>query len=160
MENYDENDLHAGPKLIVTEDVRSYIFETTKWTRFMSVLGFIAAAVFAIAGFSAGAIMSAALNATMNSFEYGAADRNMIQQGGTITWMIILFLYSLFIFYPSLVLYKYSNLAARAVKDADQEAFSQSAVKMKSFFKFYGIVSIIWIGVSVISMLFVLSTSY
>lgn len=132
--------------LTVTEDIRSYIYETARWTKFLSIVGFVLTGIMILVSFSAGAIISA-----MND-KVGAANNPWAALGGG--FLTVLFLLSaLLYFYPSLLLFKYANSAKQAVLFGDQPALSVAMGKMKSFFKFWGIITITILGLYTISFL-------
>lgn len=123
--------------LSVSEDVRSFIYETAKWTKFLSVIGFIFSALIAVSAFSVAAIMGSMESAMPNNplMKMGAG-------GITVLYLVI----ALLQFYPSLLLYKFSSAANQAVLYGDQESLSIAMGKLKSFFKFWGILTIVFIA--------------
>ncbi|MET1054314.1 MAG: DUF5362 family protein [Pedobacter sp.] len=142
MDNFEEIDPVSPQEdeveaLWVSEDVRSYLYETAKWTKFLSIVGFVFAGMTAIGAFGAGAVLDTVSSVTPNSplMKIGAA-------GLTIMYLLI----ALFIFYPSYLLFKFSAATNQAVLFADQPSLSVAMGKMKSYFKFYGIVTIIFIA--------------
>ncbi|MDO7743060.1 MAG: hypothetical protein MUP99_04775, partial [Pedobacter sp.] len=69
MENFEETkpellENEEPVTLMVSEDIRSYIYDTAKWSRFLSVVGFIFSALIAISAFSVAAILGS-LQASM-----------------------------------------------------------------------------------------------
>ncbi len=132
-------------QLIVTEEVRSYIYETAKWAKFLSIVGLVFAAFMALMAFSAGGIIEGLA---------AAAPGNPLVQLGTSFLMVYFLCISLVLFYPSFLLFKYANAANTAVLYADQEKFVVSMKKMKSVFKFWGIIAIIILGLNLLSIVF------
>jgi hypothetical protein len=142
MDNFEEIDPVSShddevEALWVSEDVRSYLYETAKWTKFLSIVGFVFAGMTAIGAFGAGAVLDSVSAVTPNSplMKIGAA-------GLTVMYLLI----AVFIFYPSYLLYRFSAATNQAVLFADQPSLSVAMGKMKSYFKFYGIVTIIFIA--------------
>ncbi|WP_214229072.1 DUF5362 family protein [Pedobacter sp. B4-66] len=132
--------------LTVTEDIRSYIYETARWTKFLSIVGFVLTGIMILVSFSAGALIS-----TMND-RVGVANNPWAALGGGFLTVVFL-LSALLYFYPSLLLFKYANSAKQAVLFGDQPALSAAMGKMKSFFKFWGIITITVLGLYIISFL-------
>ncbi|WP_449439760.1 DUF5362 family protein [Pedobacter steynii] len=132
--------------LTVTEDIRSYIYETAKWTKFLSIVGFVVTGIMILFSFSAEALIS-----TMNG-KVGAANNPWAALGGGFLTVVFL-LSALLYFYPSLLMFKYANSAKQAVLYGDQPALSEAMSKMKSFFKFWGIITITILGLYIISFL-------
>ncbi|NRF41815.1 hypothetical protein [Pedobacter foliorum] len=133
--------------LTVTEDIRSYIYETARWTKFLSIVGFVLTGIMILFSFSTGAIITA-----MNVSLGGAANNPWAAFGGGFLTVLVL-LFALLYFYPSLLLFKYANSAKQAVLFGDQPALSVAMGKMKSFFKFWGIITITVLGLNTISFL-------
>lgn len=149
MENFEEAEFveEAGEvqeQLVVTEEIRSYIYETAKWTKFISIIGLIFAVFMALAAFSANAIVETIVATTPG---------NPLAQMGSAFIMAYFLCISLMLFYPSFLLFKYANAATAAVLYADQENFTIAMKKMKSVFKFWGIITIIILAIYILSFL-------
>lgn len=138
MEEFEETqpDHTEAETLIITEDIRSYIYETAKWAKFLSIIGFIFCVLIIILALSLPAILSAMATVGKNPL-MGVAS-------GVISAIYIVF--ALLYFYPSLMLFKYANSAKKAVLFLDQTSLGEAMSKMKSFFKFWGIMTITIIG--------------
>ncbi len=141
-------EVHAGTaahpeiQLIVTEDIRSYLYDMAKWTKFLAIVGFIVTGLTAMAAFGAGAFMAvmAKINPLIANISSGVF---------TLYFLIIALLY----FYPSLLMYKHSTAANRAVLYGDQLSLSVAVKNLKSFFKFWGILMIVVIALYVLIFL-------
>jgi len=152
MENFEEAESmeesgQEQEQLLVTEEIRSYIYETAKWTKFLSVVGLVFAVFMALAAFSANAIIEGIAATTPN---------NPLVQLGTSFIMVYFLCISLMLFYPSFLLFKYANAAKTAVLYADQENFTVAMKKMKSVFKFWGIMTIVVLAMYILSLLLVI----
>ncbi len=132
MENFEEKEAEV---LVITEDIRSYIYETAKWANFLSIMGFILTAFIAMFSFGIGSLM------TLLNSQLGAANPYAGLSSGVLT--VFFLLVAALYFYPSLLLFKYASSAKKAVLFADQATLSIAMSKMKSFFKFWGILTII-----------------
>eukprot|EP01133_Synstelium_polycarpum_P014005 gene14005-16509_t len=141
-------EVHAGTaahpeiQLIVTEDIRSYLYDMAKWTKFLAIVGFIITGLTAMAAFGMGALMSALakINPMMPALGSGVL---------TVYFLLIALLY----FYPSLLMYKHSTAAYKAVLYGDQLSLSVAIKNLKSFFKFWGILMIVVIALYVLIFL-------
>lgn len=152
MENFEEAESveesgEEQEQLVVTEEIRSYIYETAKWTKFLSIVGLVLAVFMALAAFSANAIIE-----TITATTPG----NPLAQMGSAFIMVYFLCISLMLFYPSFLLFKYANAATTAVLYADQENFTIAMKKMKSVFKFWGIMTIIVLAMYILSLLLVI----
>ena len=145
MENFDETKPFVSDNddvtLIVTEDIRSYIYETSKWAKFLSIIGFIICAFLALF-----ALIVPSILAALTAFSSGAVFARL--GAGFLTGFYLFG--ALLHFYPSLLLFKYSNLAKKAVLYGDQLSLSAALSKMKSFFKFWGILTIVIIALYIL----------
>ena len=142
MDNFEEikpelDETEEVDALWISEDVRSFIYETAKWTKFLSIVGFVFSALIALSALSVGAIIS-----TLSAVSPG----NPLLKIGAPALTVFYLLISLLQFYPSLLLFKFSNAANQAVLFAEQNSLSVALGNLKSFFKFWGIITIIIIG--------------
>lgn len=146
MENYNDPEIEQEAAdemqpLIITEDIRSYIYETAKWTKFMSIVGFIVTALMVLIALS--------VSSVMQSMSEIPAYQGLVGLGsGVIT--VFYLLIALVYFYPSFLMYKFSSAAKVAVFYGSQESLSTAMSKMKSIFKFWGILTIIIIAIYVL----------
>ncbi|TCC99270.1 hypothetical protein FBD94_05945 [Pedobacter hiemivivus] len=152
MENFEDTEpieeaAEEQEQLVVTEEIRSYIYETAKWTKFLSIIGFVFAVFMALAAFSATAIMENVV-AT-------APGNPMAQLGATFLTVYFLCI-SLMMFYPSFLMFKFSNAANTGVLYADQENFTIAMKKLKSLFKFWGVLTIVILAMYVLALLLTL----
>jgi hypothetical protein len=131
-------------KLVITEDIRSYIYESAKWTKFLSIVGFIFSAFTLLFAFGSSAFLS-----TLASVE----PNNPLLQLGPGFIMALFTVFALLYFYPSLILFNYSSAAKNAVLYADQEGLNQAMSKLKSFFKFWGIIMIVFISFYILAII-------
>jgi len=139
-------------KLIVTEEMRSYIYETTKWTRFLSIIGFILSVFLIMGSFGIGAAVKTnpAILKPLGPFA------NIGAIGITVLYLLLALIY----FYPSLLLFRFSNKGRQGVLYGDQESLNNALLSMKSLFKFWGISTIvIMIGYFLLILVFMASVA-
>ncbi len=122
------------PKLIVTEDMRSYIYDTTKWTNFLAIFGFVVAGFLILTAFTIGPAMSTdpKLAAVMAQSKISAV---------AVTIFCLVLAFS--VFYPSLLLFKYTTKAKLGVLYGEQASLDEAFSKIKSLFKYWGIITLI-----------------
>jgi hypothetical protein len=133
--------------LWISEDIRSYIYDTAKWTKFLSVVGFVFSAMIALSAFGTAAFLG-----TLAKVSPG---NPLVQIGSTVLTVVYL-LIALLQFYPSFLLFKFSSAATLAVLYADQTSLSVAMSKMKSFFKFWGVITIVFISFYILMMVTVI----
>lgn len=131
MENSDllSNDLQ------VSHPVQSYLLETAKWAKFLSILGFIGCGVMIIFAFIFPAIMS------LVPTPAGPGVQAMSTMKGLFT--VIYLVLAILFFFPCLFLYRFSIKVPSSLRVINQEQFEESLMNLKSTFKFYGIVCIV-----------------
>lgn len=146
MENLEEPNEPANiPSLIVSEDMRSYIYDTAKWANFLAVVGFVIAGLMIVTSFTLGAAMST--NPELSKLLSTSA---LSPIGFTIFCLV----YAFAIFYPSLLLFKYSSKAKLGVLYGEQASLDEAFSKMKSLFKYWGIITILFISLYILLIIF------
>lgn len=146
MENYNEPEMgHEevdGPiRLVITEDIRSYIYQAAKWAKFLSIVGFIVTGLMVMIALS--------VQSVMQSLSEIPAYAGLVALGSGVIMFFYLLL-ALLYFYPSYLMYKFSSAAKLAVLYGNQESLSEAMAKMKSIFKFFGVVTVIIISMYVL----------
>lgn len=124
------------PQLIVTEDMRSYLYDMAKWASFLAIVGFVITGFMVLASFTIGAAMS-----TNPELAKLLASSTLSPVGFTIFCLI----YALAIFYPSLLLFKYAVKAKQGILYGEQDSLNDALNNMKSLFKYWGILTFIGI---------------
>ncbi|MES2457110.1 MAG: hypothetical protein V4594_16270 [Bacteroidota bacterium] len=124
----------AAP-LLVSEDLRSHIYEMARWARILAIVGFVFSGFMVLASFSAPAIIDS-VSQTMGE------KNNPYAAIGSTGMMIAILLFALLYFYPSLMLFRFSNLSKSGVLYGDQDNLIAGMSALKSFFKFIGIVTL------------------
>lgn len=122
--------------LTVTTISRGYLSETAKWAKFLAILGFIMCGFIVIAAFFLPFLMSFIPSGEM--MPMGVMGKGL--------GIIMAFMYlglALIFFMPCLYLYRFSTKMKTALLQSDSEVLDTSLSNMKSFFKFYGIMTII-----------------
>jgi hypothetical protein len=111
----------------------SYLREISRWTRFLSIAGFIFCGIFLLVGIFAGSILS--------SLGTQAASPMPMVTG--VMMGAIYVVCALVYFFPCLFLYRFSSLMQAALRTSDQELLNSSFSNLRSCFKFLGILTII-----------------
>lgn len=124
----------AEVKLVVTEEIRSYLYDITKWAKFLSVVGFVVSIFVIIAAFS--------IPALINSNPAVATQMGQLGSSGTTIVTVIYFVLGLLLFYPSILLNKIANKGKQGVLFGDQESLNSAMASLKSLFKFWGSITI------------------
>ncbi|MBY0244907.1 MAG: hypothetical protein K2Q03_05575 [Sphingobacteriaceae bacterium] len=137
MENLKENTVQEI-NLIVTEEMRSYLYDTTKWTSFIAYFGFVLSGLLLLISLSISSIIQ-------------SINPKLAQLSDSIT--VIYILLSLIILYPSILLLKFSKTTKNAVLYGEQENLNHAIKTLKSYFKFQGLTIIIVLGFYLVAIL-------
>ena len=144
MEENLEND--QQPVLMVTEEMRSYLYDIARWANFLAIVGFVIAGFLVLASFTIAPAMQ-----TNPELAKAMATSALSPLGITL----ICLAYAFAIFYPSLLLFKYSTKAKVGVLYGEQASLDEAFSKMKSLFKYWGVITLI--GIALYILLVVLS---
>lgn len=123
-------DLHLDQSSI------NYLSEAARWSRFLSIIGFIYCGLMVLCGLFIGsifALMAPAMGGESNVF---------VAMGSVFTGFFIIS-FALLLFFPAYYLFNFSTKLRRAVHNNDQPVLAESLKNLKSFFKFYGILVIV-----------------
>lgn len=130
--------------LIVTEEIRSYLYDSARWTNFLSIVGFVTAGLIILSALTVSSVLN-----TMTAA--GGMSPALAKIGGT-GLAFVLFIYAMIVFYPSLLLYKYSTYAKKAVLYGSQVELESAMKKMKDYFKYCGILTIVLIAFYILAI--------
>ena len=130
--------------LSVSRYAAPYLRETSKWTFFLSILGFVFTGIIIFMALFASSIFSTAMQS--QAFN--------MPQGFSFIFGFIYFLIGLLYFFPSLYLYKYSRKLKLALTTKNSNELLTAFENEKSFFKFWGILSIVGISFYVLILAF------
>ena len=141
--NFDNQSLS---KLTISKTAVNYLSETGKWTNFLSILGFIFAGLIILMGLFAGSMMSMMTNGQTDLLPSGMG----FLFGGMYILMGLLY------FFPAWYLSKFARKLKLALSTKNEDELNTAFSNQKSFYKFWGILSIIVIGIYILTGLFTL----
>lgn len=130
-------------ELEVNEDIKGFLKEISKWTNFLSILGFVGLGLMVVAGVFLSFFSS--LNEFGGDFAYGLG----YSMGVGLFYVCIALIY----FFPILYLFKFSKKMKNALKLNNNEDFKLAVANLKSHYKFMGIFAIVIISVYVLIFL-------
>ena len=146
MENIEETaEIQKEMKLAVTEEMRSYFYEMAKWANFLAIVGFAFAGLTIISAFTIGAVM--------NTNPQMSAAAKMMGPAASVVFTIMFLLIAFAIFYPSLLMFKYASKAKLGVLYGEQASLVEAIAKLKSLFKFFGVITIVYLGLYALMIL-------
>jgi Family of unknown function (DUF5362) len=138
-----------NPGLILTFEAQTYLRQAAKWANFLSIIGFIGCGFILIASFFVGGIFS-----RVSESPYGGGNPMFSLMAGmgtgiTIFYILIGVWYFFFCFY----LNQFASKIKRGVAFADSTHVAEGLSKLKSFFKLWGISTIIIISLYILAFI-------
>lgn len=150
MENTDQTtEQNEETRLIVTEEMRSYFYEIAKWSSFLAIVGFIFSGITIIGAFTVGSTIESNPQLAEMLGNFGAL--------GKIFFTVVNLVFAFAIFYPSLLLFKYATKAKYGVLYGEQNSVNEAFSKLKSLFKYWGVITIIFISLYVLLIISVMA---
>jgi hypothetical protein len=122
------------PQLILTQQAQGYLQQAGKWAIFLGIVGFIFTALIALGALTIGSILTylAAANPLM---QFPAGFGAMI----TVVYLLTAVLF----FFYSLYLYQFGSRIKKGMYLNSPEETTLAFSKLKSFFKLWGIITIV-----------------
>lgn len=120
-------------ELEVGNEIKGYLKETSTWSYFLSILGFIGIGFMVFGGFAM------AFASSFNDFGGNAAYGLGYSMGIGLVYVVLAGIY----FFPVLYLFKFSKNIKTALSNNNNTDFKAAFLNLKSHYKFMGIFSII-----------------
>jgi hypothetical protein len=133
-----ENFVDPGAGIVLTPEAQTYLRESGKWANFLGIVGFVLCGFIVIGALFAGAMM-----ATMTKLAPAAGPAGVFASMGGGFIAVIYLLIALVYFFFSLYLYQFGSKIKKGVMFADTEGVTTALGKLKSFFKLWGILTIV-----------------
>lgn len=122
----------------------SYLKESAKWGRFLSILGFILSGLMILGSL----FMMTVFSSIPASTDLGP----MSALPGAAMGLMYIFIALLYLL-PSLFLFRFSKNTLQAINSSNSSQITTAFKNLKSMFKFMGIAAIIFIGIYVIGII-------
>ncbi|CAM3681240.1 DUF5362 domain-containing protein [Mucilaginibacter galii] len=136
-ENFTET-THPLPEpekgLVLSEEALYYLQTAAKWAKFLAILGFIGCVIMVLVGLFAGSIFSKM--GTVSAYP------SVMSQSAGAFMSVFYIAFALLYFFPSLYLYQFAKFAQNALLFSSSQDITLAMGKLKSFFKFVGILII------------------
>jgi hypothetical protein len=123
----------------LNDQSKNYLLEIARWATILSIIGFIVIGLLVLVSFSAGAILA----------ESPYSELGISPQILSVTYLIIAGVY----FIPIYFLYQFGIKTKNAIVNNDTDLLTFGLKKLKSHYKFIGIVMIIAYGLNILIML-------
>ena len=144
MDNYNQSP--GLFSLEVDEVAKSTFLEMARWTKFLSIMGFIFSGLILVAGLVVGM-------AGATSEAFAGSSLALIGATGIMVFYVLIACIGI---YPSLMLYRYATGIKNALMMNDKLHFNNALRSLKRVFKFYGIMIIVMLciyGVAIIAVI-------
>jgi hypothetical protein len=128
--------LASEPGLTLNNEAKAYLKEAGRWASFLGILGFIFCGLLLIFSFFAGTIFTRAALVSPNELSTAMAG-----MGGFIT--VFYLLIDVLYFFFSLYLYQFGDRIKKGIMFTDNLHVTNAFGKLKSFFKLWGITTIV-----------------
>lgn len=140
-----------GEEVLVSSSTTNLFRSISKWTKFLSIVGFIVLIMMAFFVLSAGFLITG-----MN--EYAEMSRMYPYTPGTFSWLyVIVYLGILVIyFFPVFYLYKFSGRLKEAVSNKSSYTLTEAFQYLNKHYMLVGVLTIVGIIFFVISCLFMI----
>jgi hypothetical protein len=126
--------------LLVNDTTQVNLTSAAKWGKFLSIVGFIGCVLMLLAG-----IYMATIMPSLGVYAYASESARIAG--------IVYIITSVILFFPCLYLNKFSNKIREAIRSTSQESLDTAFINLKSMFKFYGIVTIIFLLIFALAFL-------
>lgn len=139
----------AEEKLELSPSSIQYLAETAKWSKFLSIVGFVGVALFIVLALFMG-IFLPSLNSIegMDAFQQLEGQPNLGAMGA-ILGPILSFVYlaiAILYFFPVLYLFNFSRKAQLAIKEMNSELMEASLNNLRKHYKFIGIIFLVMLA--------------
>jgi len=129
----------------------SWLYQTTRWARFIAILGYVLIGFLVIVGIFMGFILSF-LNQEMTNLTQSPQISSTVL---AIIYVSIAILY----FFPIHYLFQFSNGFIKAYKDEDEDSLNASFQFLKMHYKFIGILMIVFLAIYIVVFVVAISAA-
>ena len=139
-----QNAITELEQLTLTSAAKSFLKETVKWCKFLSILGFIGLGLLLLSSFFISTIYANMPQAESMPFNLGTAM--------TIFYILMIAIY----IFPIYYLYQFSVKLKKALISKDDEVLAIAFGMLKSHYKFVGVFTIIMLSIYILAGVVVL----
>ncbi|WP_304064362.1 DUF5362 family protein [Pedobacter glucosidilyticus] len=142
LDNQENQNKEEVKALVFSFSIEEFLLETAKWAKFLAIMGFIFTGLAVLLGLLFSVFGSAMLSATA----FGAI--------GGAAFGLIYIIAGLIYYFPAKYLYDFAVYTKQAILIKDQESIEYAFSKIKSVFKFWGIMVIIILVIYFLAFIF------
>ena len=123
--------------LRINEHSKSFLRETAKWAKFLSIVGFVGIGLMVLLAVFGEYLSLNAANSNTFTFE----------TDGGIAGMVVVLILAIIYFFPVYYLYKFANNMKAALQSEEEDQLTDAFEMLKSHYKFMGILTIIILSI-------------
>ena len=146
MEILDNSEMDSENTVQLTDTMKEYLTEAAKWTKFMSIVGFVIL----------GLLFCGLVAFAVSSSFFATAFPGMEQLGAAALLLVFVFIflfYGMLIFIPSWFMFRFGTKTLKSIPTMNVLGIETAFENLKSLFKFYGIFMMVVIGMYSIILL-------
>jgi hypothetical protein len=140
----------AEPQLILTQEAQYYLQKAGQWANFIGIIGFIVTGLIVLGALFVGTMFS--MMASLNPL---VAYPTWIGTAMTIFYLF----FAVFNFFFSLYIYQFGDRAKKGILHNNVQEITIAFGKLKSFFKLWGIATIVIIALYILAFIFAIIAS-
>ncbi len=140
----------SGPELRIEDRSSVYLTEIVKWSRFLSIVGFMFLGIGGIIVVIAGVAIT--MGSGTSTFRIGNEASHPSQYAGVINIVLLIGMLVLY-FFPCLYLYRFSQQMKMGLMAQNQRATDNAFENLKSCFKFIGVSTIVLLSLYVLAFI-------
>jgi len=134
-----DNDFASGKELSLNSSAKEYLRQTAKWAKLLAITSIIFSVIIIIVGLFFGTIMG-----LVNSF--GGQNMPNMYAGSLGIFMAVFYgVIGLIMMYPGIRLLQFCSRTKHALNMNNTEAIEEAFKRLRSVFRFYGIIVIIYL---------------
>jgi hypothetical protein len=133
----------SSNELILTQTAQFYLTQISKWTKFLSILGFIGCGLMVLLGLAFSTMIG-----TFTTYQNNKAVSELFVS----PWVFFYILIAIFYFFASLYLYQFGEKVKTGIVFQDPLQVESGFSKLKSLFKMIGITTIVFITIYVVAI--------
>ena len=130
-----QNAITELEQITLTSEAKNFLRETAKWSKFLSILGFIALGLMLMGSFFIGAFYNTMPQADIMPFDLGIVV--------TLIYIVVALIY----IFPIYYLYQFSVKMKEALISKDDAVLVTAFEMLKSHYKFIGVFTVIMLSV-------------
>jgi hypothetical protein len=145
MEQNESNIFEHG----LDETAKAHLLETTRWTKFLAIIGFIFTGLLII-----GALAVMTMGSIFSSYSPGLGGLGAgFGVGVGFIYLVLAAIY----FYPIYALFKFSSCMKRGINTGSQDIITEAFRYQKNMYRFIGIMMIIVIAIYLLAFIVLIS---